>query len=1096
VAGLLLLAVLVGVTGGCSGKKSNGKPDGGTCASAAPAQVINGQACGCDADCTSGFCTDGVCCNARCGETCMACNISGSLGVCAAVPPGDKPRTDALCPASDVSSCGLDGTCDGSGACRRYVAGTVCTPGTCEGATVSGIDLCDGQGRCKPGPATPCVPYNCDPRTRACATTCGSDADCANGVRCVNGSCGPKRTGATCAKDADCASGFCADSTCCNVACKAGCISCNQPGREGTCWPVEANKTDPHGVCHDDGQASCGQTGRCDGLGSCARYAAETICVSPVCAGDRLMTAGTCNGLGTCRTPGIQICAPFKCNAGAAACVSRCTADADCTAGNVCQNGSCGPKPVGQSCQQGSECASGNCVDGVCCESACAGACRSCALPSAMGFCKPLAAGMPDLRGVCVDRGASSCNTDGRCDGGGSCRRYAAGTVCAAEHCENGVATPESLCTASGACVAPDAMTCAPYACNGSRCFQTCSADNNCASGNVCTNTSCGKKPPGASCSDKSECASNVCAQGVCCTTTCSDACKSCALAATKGTCTNVPTNMPDPSEMCAAMAASSCGTNGLCTAGACQRYPQGTACRGASCAAGTTTVTPTATCDGAGVCVMPAATSCFPYRCDVVPACRSTCATNNDCAPPAVCNGTSCGLKPPGSSCGGNDECASNVCTEGVCCATACTGTCMSCAVVGSLGTCTAVPAGKGDPGGRCADMGSASCGTNGLCDGAGACQRYAAGVECVGPSCPATGTTATLARTCDGAGVCKPATTQSCAPYGCNGTTCIAACGSDGDCAPNNVCNTGMCGKKRLGQQCGAGTECDSGNCVDGVCCSASSCGTCLSCAVAGKAGSCQPIAAGDMDTMNRCTAAPPCGFTGRCDGAGACQYAPTSTSCGTATCTGASFTPVGNCDGAGACKQTSTSCGHYVCGAGACLTTCTRDQDCVTGETCQANSCTSLKPLGTACTLPTDCLSGFCTEGVCCNAQSCGSCQSCALANTRGTCTPVAAGSSDPAAVCTMMAVSTCGTTGVCDGSGQCARYAVGTACLPSTCPLGTAARTDWACNAAGSCISTLIDCHTYSCDPATNSCRTTCTDSTDCANGSTCMANLCQ
>src|SRR4029079_19588805 len=104
----------------------------------------------------------------------------------------------------------------------------------------------------------------------------------------------------------------------------------------------------------------------------------------------------------------------------------------------------------------------------------------------------------------------------------------------------------------------------------------------------------------------------------------------------------------------------------------------------------------------------------------------KSTCASNADCAAPSVCNGVSCGLKHPGSSCGGNDECDSQICTEGVCCATACTGTCMSCAVVGSLGTCTAVPGGKGDPGGRCPDQGAASCGSNGLCDGAGACQRY----------------------------------------------------------------------------------------------------------------------------------------------------------------------------------------------------------------------------------------------------------------------------------------------------------------------------------------------------------------------------------
>ena len=101
----------------------------------------------------------------------------------------------------------------------------------------------------------------------------------------------------------------------------------------------------------------------------------------------------------------------------------------------------------------------------------------------------------------------------------------------------------------------------------------------------------------------------------------------------------------------------------------------------------------------------------------------------------------------------------------------------------------------------------------------------------------------TATLARTCDGAGTCRPPSTQSCGAYACNGTTCNAACGADGDCAPGNVCNAGSCGLKRLGQLCAGGAECDSGNCVDGVCCASASCGNCQSCNVAGHGGHVQP-------------------------------------------------------------------------------------------------------------------------------------------------------------------------------------------------------------------------------------------------------------
>lgn len=80
-------------------------------------------------------------------------------------------------------------------------------------------------------------------------------------------------------------------------------------------------------------------------------------------------------------------------------------------------------------------------------------------------------------------------------------------------------------------------------------------------------------------------------------------------------------------------------------------------------------------------------------------------------------------------------------------------------------------------------------------------------------------------------------------------------ASSGSDGEyplswpslCKPN-------------GMECGV-TECCSGNCVDGVCCSSSSCATCQSCDVSGSEGSC---------TVNECE---PCGGQSRCDSSGSC-------------------------------------------------------------------------------------------------------------------------------------------------------------------------------------------------------------------------------
>jgi len=1090
VCGLVLAAAA------CGGKHGGtvGKTDGGdgsidaTCAAGdGGARKPNGQACGCAGDCQSGFCVDGVCCNSACTDTCKTCNDQSAPGICTFVPSGGQAPPGS-CAMGDASTCGLDGTCDGKGQCRKYPAGTVCNPGTCDGASVSDVNVCDGEGRCKSGPATICAPYNCDSTTNKCATSCKTNSDCASGVLCTNGSCGLKPNGAVCSASDECKSTFCADGVCCNVACKGACISCSQPGRGGTCWPIDVGGTDPHGVCATQAPATCGTTGACDGFGGCAKFASQIVCTAPSCSGDRLNTAGTCDGLGTCLPAGMQNCTPFRCTNGA--CINKCASDADCVAGHACQAGSCGKKTNGQTCTAASDCVSSHCVDGVCCDQACTGACRSCGLLASLGTCTPVPNGADDPRNMCATQLASTCGTDGKCDGAGTCRKYRSGTVCAAEHCESGVYTPEATCSTTGACVAPGSMSCVPYVCNGSKCFGSCTADANCSTGKFCVGNSCGPKPIGALCSAGGECGSGNCAQGVCCATACATACKSCALSATRGACTNVPASSPDPAQTCIDKPGT-CDTNGKCEAGACQRYAPGTPCGGASCPGTGFTLTPASSCDGAGACVTPPNSSCYPFMCGVA-ACKSTCTADGDCASPNVCNGGSCGPRPIGASCAAPSDCGSGFCAQGVCCMTACTGSCTSCALTGTVGTCKPVAAGGTDPKGQCTVDGAATCGQTGLCDGAGGCQVYAAGTQCASPTCPTGSATATLARTCDGAGVCRPAMMQSCGAYACNGTTCNGACAGNGDCAPGNVCNNGMCGLKHLGQLCGAGSECDSGNCTDGVCCTTGPCGSCRSCNVASLAGSCQPVPDGDMEPHGGCTASTTCGFTGKCDGNGACRNAPATTSCNPAMCSGSTFKPIGNCDGAGACSQPSMSCSPFACGATSCRTMCTIDTDCASGFTCMSNTCTNLKANGAVCGAGAECFSSNCTEAHCCDksAAACGSCHSCAVAGQIGTCTSVPAGGGDPLAMCMNMAASTCGTTGVCDGAGQCALYA-GTTCMPSTC--AASSLTAYTCG-AGVCQPHVTDCTQFACD-GSNACKTSCVDASDCAAGLTCTAPSC-
>jgi hypothetical protein len=131
-------------------------------------------------------------------------------------------------------------------------------------------------------------------------------------------------SGSACTEAAQCASGFCVDGVCCRFACQGECVSCNQPGREGFCWPVDQGAPDPHALCTDQGPASCGIKSTCNGVGGCATYDPGTACApSSICV------AGACRPLpsvvlaATAPTPeigGVHFDTPMedKCPAGAA----------------------------------------------------------------------------------------------------------------------------------------------------------------------------------------------------------------------------------------------------------------------------------------------------------------------------------------------------------------------------------------------------------------------------------------------------------------------------------------------------------------------------------------------------------------------------------------------------------------------------------------------------------------------------------------------------------------------------------------------------------------------------------------------------------
>lgn len=85
----------------------------------------------------------------------------------------------------------------------------------------------------------------------------------------------------------------------------------------------------------------------------------------------------------------------------------------------ICQGDQCAA--LGSGCSSGSDCQSGHCVDGVCCESGCDGVCESCNAGDA-GTCAPDAR-RTDPRDECGSyycSGARSCSTT--CDTGADCK--------------------------------------------------------------------------------------------------------------------------------------------------------------------------------------------------------------------------------------------------------------------------------------------------------------------------------------------------------------------------------------------------------------------------------------------------------------------------------------------------------------------------------------------------------------------------------------------------------------------------------------------------------------------------------------------------
>jgi MYXO-CTERM domain-containing protein len=502
----------------------------------------------------------------------------------------------------------------------------------------------------------------------------------------------------------------------------------------------------------------------------------------------------------------------------------------------------------GAPCTVGTECNSGFCADGVCCDSACGGGltddCQVCSVAAGGpvdGACSPVPVGAAK---VCRAQ-EGPCDVAERCDGASlECPanvRAPAGTACrpgtaacdAAEACTGDSAEcPEDRVLDVGVECRARAGDCdVAEVCDGAS--RECPADGLVAAGGEC-------RPAAHACDAAETCSGSsnacpvdalapdgtACDDGSACTQT--DTCQS-------GTCTGT--------EPLVCTAPNPCMRAGVCdpVSGVCsppQPVTDGTACddgnactqsdtcqagmcSGASpviCAAGDACHV-TGTCDPAtGACTTPTpapdGTACDDGNaCTQTDSCQSgactgaapvVCEAPNPCMHAGVCDPTTGVCSPPhpvadGASCDDGNACTqSDTCQSG-----ACTG---ADPVVCAAGDACHVPGACNPSTGQCSEPPPAQNGT--ACDDGNACTRSD---SCQSGTCTgADPVVCTASDTCHAEGTCNPSTGVCSNPTREDGTTCSGGTCQTGECIPTPDAGTG---DEDAGTEQDAGTDEDAG-------------------------------------------------------------------------------------------------------------------------------------------------------------------------------------------------------------------------------------------------------------------------------------------
>ncbi len=352
---------------------------------------------------------------APCAKCCTRHSVAQPNGArrCACKPGGAKAGNPSQCCSGRLSPGGFCGACDPD----RIECGGSCVDPQTDNANCGRCGVtCAASQRCEGGTCAG-DPHQCDGTT--CPTgCCDADGACRDGT--ANDFCGT--TGAPCER---CPTGG---------ACVAGaCVSVPPP-------------------CGGTGQPCCVLGPACTAGGCCDRetcVAAGDPCgPAAACSDGTLTPRGTCEA-STCEPAEPVRCAPYGCDG--ERCADHRQVDGDCAGDHFCNAmGRCaGDKALGESCGRDAACASGFCVEGICCDSACDAHPNSACAAGGICGCTPETCGDRDCGPIANGCGATiDCPAD-TCAG---TTPVCAGSACVA--CSEQNRCPLSQCCApDGSCV-------------------------------------------------------------------------------------------------------------------------------------------------------------------------------------------------------------------------------------------------------------------------------------------------------------------------------------------------------------------------------------------------------------------------------------------------------------------------------------------------------------------------------------------------------------------------------------------------------------------------------------------------------------------